>query len=197
MTRSIRWRIIVLQIVALLVLAFGSGAAFFANSFTTTQIHDQLAPQQISFPQNAAQGLPKDLSQYAGQQVLTGDQAHAYAEKFIGLHLQEIGQGHPYSYWSAQARAATDPTVAAKDQAIADTLFKGETLRSMLNQAWTFSVIAEIALIAGIAFAIAAVVVLGTLIFEVAEMVTGKETVEAIEATPASTASEPKLAGIQ
>ena len=194
MTRSIRWRIIVLQIVALLVLAFGSGAAFFATSFTTTQIHDQLAPQQIAFPQNAAQGLPKDLSQYAGQQVLTGEQAHAYAEQYIGLHLSEIGQGHPYSYWSAQARAATDPTVAAKDQAIADTLFKGETLRSMLNQAWTFSVIAEIALIAGIAFAIAAVIVLGTLIFEVAEMVTGKETVEAV--VPA-TASEPKLAGIQ
>src|SRR5690348_2356763 len=160
MTRSIRWRIIVLQIVALLVLAFGSGAGFVANSFTTTQIHDQLAPQQIYFPQNAAQGLPKDLTQYAGQQVLTGDQAHAYAEQYIALHLREIGQGHPYSYWSAQARAATDPAVAAKDQAIADTLFKGETLRSMLNQAWTFSVIAQIALIAGIALAIAAIIVL-------------------------------------
>ena len=59
MTRSIRWRIIVLQIVALLVLAFGSGAAFYANSFTNTQIHDQLAPQQIYFPPNAAQGCPK------------------------------------------------------------------------------------------------------------------------------------------
>ncbi len=194
MTQSIRWRIIVLQIVALLVLAFGSGAGFFANSFTTTQIHDQLAPQQIAFPQNAAQGLPKDLSQYAGQQVLTGEQAHAYAEKYIGLHLSEIGQGHPYSYWSAQARTATDPKVAAADQAIADTLFKGETLRSMLNQAWTFSVIAEIALIAGIAFAVAALIVLGTLIFEVAELVTGKETVEVVG--PATT-SEPKLAGIQ
>ena len=194
MTRSIRWRIIVLQIVALLVLAFGSGAGFVANSFITTQVHDQLAPQQIFFPANAAQGLPKDLSQYAGQQVLTGDQAHAYAEKFIGLHLQEIGQGHPYSYWSTQARAATDPKVAAADQATADTLFKGETLRSMLNQAWTFSVIAQIALYAGIAFAIAAVIVLGTLIFEVAELVTGKEAVEAVR--PALT-TEPEMAGVR
>ncbi len=194
MTRSIRWRIIILQIVALLVLAFGSGAGFVANSFTTTQIHDQLAPQQIFFPANTAQGLPKDLSQYAGQQVLTGEQAQAYAEKYIGLHLSEIGQGHPYSYWSTQARLATDPTVAAKDQAIADTLFKGETLRSMLNQAWTFSVIAQIAFIAGIAFAIAAVVVLGTLIFEVAEMVTGKETVETVRSV---SDTEPKLAGVQ
>ena len=100
---------------------------------------------RLYFPANAKAGLPADLSQYAGQQVLTGDQAHAYADKYIALHLKEIGQGHPYSYWSTQARIATDPTVAAKDQAIADTLFKGETLRSMLNQAWTFSVIAQIA----------------------------------------------------
>ena len=180
MTRSIRWRIIVLQAVALLVLLFGSGAAFYANSFTNTQIHDQLAPQQIYFPANAKAGLPANLSQYAGQQVLTGDQAHAYADKYIALHLKEIGQGHPYSYWSTQARVATDPAVAAKDQAIADTLFKGETLRSMLNQAWTFSVIAQIAFVAGIAFAVAALIVLGTLIFEVAEMVAGKETAEVV-----------------
>ena len=195
MTRSIRWRIIVLQAVALLVLAFGSGAAFFANSFTNTQIHDQLAPQQIVFPANAKAGLPADLSQYAGQQVLTGDQAHAYADKYIALHLKEIGQGHPYSYWSTQARIATDPTVAAKDQAIADTLFKGETLRSMLNQAWTFSVIAQIAFYAAIGMAIAAVVVLGTLIFEVAELVTGREEIHA--ARLPETAATPELADVR
>ena len=195
MTRSIRWRIIVLQAVALLVLAFGSGAAFFANSFTNTQIHDQLAPQQIVFPANAKAGLPADLSQYAGQQVLTGDQAHAYADKYIALHLKEIGQGHPYSYWSTQARIATDPTVAAKDQAIADTLFKGETLRSMLNQAWTFSVIAQIAFYAAIGMAIAAVVVLGTLIFEVAELVTGREEIQA--ARLPETAATPELADVR
>ena len=195
MTRSIRWRIIVLQAVALLVLAFGSGAAFFANSFTNTQIHDQLAPQQIVFPANAKAGLPADLSQYAGQQVLTGDQAHAYADKYIALHLKEIGQNHPYSYWSTQARIATDPTVAAKDQAIADTLFKGETLRSMLNQAWTFSVIAQIAFYAAIGMAIAAVVVLGTLIFEVAELVTGREEIQA--ARLPETAATPELADVR
>lgn len=190
MTRSIRWRIIVLQIVALLVLAFGSGAGFVANSFTTTQIHDQLAPQQIYFPATAAQGLPKDLSQYAGQQVLTGEQAHAYAEQFIGLHLKEIGQGHPYSYWSAQARAATDPAVAAKDQGIADTLFKGETLRSMLNQAWTFSVFGQIAFYAGIGLAFVGLIVLGALSFEVYELVTGRETSPMVVEAPKAPAKQ-------
>ncbi len=108
MTRSIRWRIIVLQAVALLVLAFGSGAAFFANSFTTTQIHDQLAPQQIDFPRTPRLGCRRP-EPVCGQQVLTGDQAHAYADKYIALHLKEIGQGHPYSYWSTQARSGDRP----------------------------------------------------------------------------------------
>ena len=202
MTRSIRWRIIVLQIVALLVLAFGSGAAFFANSFTTTQIHDQLAPQQIAFPQNAAQGLPKDLSQYAGQQVLTGEQAHAYAEKFIGLHLSEIGQDHPYSYWSgkaiadrAAAAAATDPTIkdqltaqAAKEQGTADTLFKGETLKGLLNEAYAFSVFGQIAFYATIGLGLAGLVVLGALIFEIIDARRSQDAVAAVE-RPAPTAA--------
>ena len=180
MTKSIRWRIIVLQIVALLVLAFGSGAAFFAYNFTTNEIKSELTPQLIFFPKDAASGLPADLKQYAGQQVVNGDQAHAYADKFIGLHMSEIGQGHPYSYWSTQARTVTDPALKAQYQGIADTLFKGDTLRTMLNQAWTFSVIAQIGLVAGIALAAAAVIILATLIFEVAEMVTGRETVQAV-----------------
>ena len=180
MTKAIRWRIIVLQTVALLVLVFGSGMALYASNFTSTQINQQLAPQQIFFPKDAASGLPADLSQYAGQQVLTGDQAHAYAENFIGLHLKAIGQGHPYSYWSGLALKETDPAVKAKDQGIADTLFKGETLKSMLNTAWTFSVIGQIAFYAALGLLVAALSVLAALAFEVVEVVRGKETVEVI-----------------
>jgi hypothetical protein len=101
-----------------LVLGFAAGGALYASSFISTQVHDQLAPQQIYFPASAKPGLPADLSQYAGQQVVNGDQAHAYTEHFIGLHLKEIGQGHPYSYWSGKAMTATNPTVKAQDQAI-------------------------------------------------------------------------------
>jgi hypothetical protein len=185
MTKAIRWRIIVLQLIAFLVFAGASGAAFYASNFTATQIHDQLAPQQIFFPKDAKTGLPANLSAYAGQQVLTGDQAHAYAEKFIGLHLSEIGQGHPYSYWSSLARSETNPTLAAKDQGIAATLFQGDTLRSMLNTAWTFSVFGQIAFWAGIGMALAAVATLAALAFEVYEVVRGKEVVEAIAVAPA------------
>ena len=33
------------------------------------------------------------VSQYAGQQMLTGQQAEAYADNFIAVHLTEIGGG--------------------------------------------------------------------------------------------------------
>ena len=180
MTKSIRWRIIVLQVVMVLVLGFAAGGALYASNFINQQVHDQLAPQQIFFPRTAAAGLPTDLTAYAGQQVVNGDQAHAYAQDFIGLHLKEIGQGHPYSYWSGLARSTKDPKVAAQDQAIADTLFKGDTLQSMLNTAWTFWVIGQIAFVAFWVLLGAGIVVLGTLIFEVFEAIGGKETVKAI-----------------
>ena len=176
MSKGLRVRIIILQFVAVVGLALGSFGAFYANTFTTNQIHDMLAPEQIVFPQTAAQGLPDTLKAYAGQQVLTGDQAHAYAEHFIGLHLQEIGSGHPYSYWSGQARTAPDAATKAKDQGIADTLFKGETLRAILNEAWSFSVFGQIAFYAGIGLALAGAVVLLALLFEVEEYVRKRDT---------------------
>jgi hypothetical protein len=208
MSFPLRWRITVLQIITIVVFAFGAGAAFWGSNFTHQQVHDQLAPQEISFPANAQAGLPSNLSQYAGQQVLDGYQAHAYAQDFIGLHLKEMGNDKPYSYWSGVARteqtqattaatqvatdqknlkAATDQATidsltaqlakdqatasqlqakATQDQGLTDTIFKGETLKSMLNQAWTFWVIGDVAKFAGIGLAIAAILVLASLVFE-------------------------------
>jgi hypothetical protein len=202
MTKSMRWRIIVLQVVALLVLIGAAGGTYYASSFASDQIKQQLEPQQIFFPKDKASGLPDDLSAYAGQQVLNGDQAHAYADKYIGLHLKTIGQDHPYSYWSgqaialrAQAAAATDAdqkakltAQAAQAQGTADTLFKGETLRSILNQAWTFSVIAQIAFYGAIGLALAALIVFGALVFEALEAVRGMESLAVV---PATTLREP------
>jgi hypothetical protein len=83
-------------------------------------------------------------------------------EDFIGLHLKEIGQGHPYSYWSGLARSTTSPKLAAQDEAIATTLFQGDTLQTMLNTAWTFWTIGQIAFITFWVLLAAGLVVLGT-----------------------------------
>lgn len=189
MNAAIRWRIIVLQVVALFALMLGTVGAYYAYSFTNAQIHDQLAPQQIFFPKDAAAGLPDNLKQYAGQQVLTGEQAHAYAEQYIGLHLAETGQGHPYAYWSAQARAETDPALKAKDQAIADTMFKGETLKGLLNEAYAFSVFGQIAFYAMIGLGLATLVVLGALTFEIVDARRSRDSVAQL--APVTPTSEP------
>jgi hypothetical protein len=166
MNKDLRWRIISLQVVMIIVFAFGAGLAYYAGTFTQDQITNQLRPQQISFPPDAKSGLPADLQQYAGQQVLNGDQAHAYADNFIAVHLNAIGQGKPYSYWSGLANKETDPTAKAKLDATANTLFKGETLRSMLNQAWAFWTVGSTAIYAAIGLALAALIVTATLVFE-------------------------------
>src|SRR5437868_15169369 len=119
MTRELRWRIITLQVVVIALFAFLAGAGYWASSFTHDQVTSQLATQQIAFPADAKSGLPDNLQQYAGQQVLNGEQAHAYAENYIGMHLQTIGKddksvSHPYSYWSGVARNEKDPTLKAK-----------------------------------------------------------------------------------
>jgi hypothetical protein len=167
MTTALRWRIFTLQIVAVLILGLASWAGFYGGTFAHDQISSQLKEQQISFPADQQSGLPQNLQQYAGQQVVNGDQANAYATKFIGLHLQTIGQGHPYSYWSGLALTEKDPTLQAKYNTTANTLFKGETLRSLLTLSWTFWVIGDVALYAGIALASAAGIVLIALIFEI------------------------------
>src|SRR6476659_992673 len=167
MNRDLRWRIISLQVVLIVLFAFGGGLAYYAGNFTHDQITAQLQPQQISFPP-VGKGLPVNLNQFAGQQVLSGEQAHAYADKFIGLHLSQMGvpPGKPYSYWSTQARTETDPAKKAAAAELVTTIFRGETLRSMLNQAWAFWTIGDIAIYAAIGLLIAALIVGATLVFE-------------------------------
>jgi hypothetical protein len=46
------------------------------------------------------------VSQYAGQQLLTGAQAEVYANDFIAVHLSEMPYGGVYSKVSAASMAA-------------------------------------------------------------------------------------------
>ncbi|MEA2575412.1 MAG: hypothetical protein QOH93_2710 [Chloroflexia bacterium] len=167
MTRDLRWRIIALQVLMIAVFGFGAGTAVYAGNFTHDQITNQLAPQQIKFPP-VGKGLPETLNQYAGQQVLNGEQAHAYADQFIALHLSQMGdpKGMPYSYWSTQARTETDPAKKVAAEELVTTLFRGETLRSMLNQAWAFWTMGDIAMYVGYGLIAATLLVTASLVFE-------------------------------
>lgn len=175
MTGELRWRIITLQIVGTLVLAFCAGVGYWAHNFTHDQVRSQLSEQQIVFPpagSAALKALPATnasaMAQYAGQTMVNGDQAHTYAQNFIAIHLKEIGQGKTYAYWSGKAlgEQTTNPKQYAIDNGIALTLFRGETLRSLLLQAWAFWFAGTLALYAAIGLTAGAIVVFLALLFE-------------------------------
>ncbi len=170
MTRELRWRIITLQVIMVGVLAFGAGLAFWGNTFTNDQVKAQLVPQKIFFPKDVSTGVPEPeksaLTPYLGQQVVNGEQAHVFAENYLGLHLRELADGKVYSELSTLARAEKDPAKKAAADALVQTAFRGETLRGMLNQAWAFSIFGTVALYAGIVLAVVTLIVFGALVFE-------------------------------
>jgi hypothetical protein len=119
--------------------------ALIGGAYDQKVVHDQLSPQKIFFPVKGKE-LPASLNQFAGQQVDSAKEARAYANDFIGLHLQGIGGGKSYS--EVSAAYLKDPT-NAKLAATRQSLFMGETLRGMLLSAWGWGTIGTIATIAG------------------------------------------------
>lgn len=121
--------------------------ALFGGNYTDQVVHDQLAPQKIFFPPAGSEALLPGVKQYAGQQLLTGDQAKAYANNFIGEHVKKIAAGQTYAEVSTKSQA--DPK-NAELTGQKTALFQGETLRGLLLSAWGWSVVATIATLAGI-----------------------------------------------
>ena len=132
-----------------------------AHTFIGNEVHTQLATQQIFFPaaNSKAVAAPEfaAMRQYGGQQLTTGAQAEVYADHFIANHLKEIGGGKTYAQLSTEAQLQPKNTVLAGEVA---TVFKGETLRGLLLNAYAFGTMGTIAGIAAIGAFIAAVVML-------------------------------------
>ncbi|MDQ6710798.1 MAG: hypothetical protein M3Z11_09625 [Candidatus Dormibacteraeota bacterium] len=171
MTKTMRWRVMVLQVGLIGILGFCAGFLFWGNSFIHNQISTELTAQQIVFPpadSKSVQALrgadATAMALYGGQQLTTGEQAKVYANSFINVHLGEVAGGQTYSQMSAKAQANPTDTKIAGQVA---TLFKGETLRGLLLNAYGWWTIGTYALYAAIGLAIAAVVVLGALALEV------------------------------
>src|SRR5215469_3764289 len=138
------------------ILLVAGGLCTWGYVFAHNNVHDQLAQQQIFFPPKSAFDHPKpgteitpsmipSVSQYAGQQVLTGQQAKVYANDFIGVHLSEMPYGGVYSKVSAAKLAAKPGSAQATQLAeLQTTVFQGTTLRGLLLQAYAFGTIADI-----------------------------------------------------
>src|SRR5450759_965795 len=174
MNSSIRWRVMLLQAVMILVLAGTAAIAYGAGTFSHNQIKDQLTAQKIFFPpqsQVVAGGALDpaefgDITQYAGQQIDNGDKAQAYANGFLGRHIKTIAGGLTYSEVSTQAQANPKDTKLAGQ---VQTLFRGETLRGLLLNAYGWWTIGTYALFAAYGVAIAALAVFGAFLFELFE----------------------------
>jgi hypothetical protein len=156
--------------VAVILLAAG-GLLTWGSAYVHNTVQGQLAAQQIFFPPKAAFANAKagteitpsmipSVSQYAGEQMLTGQQAEAYADHFIAVHLTEIGGGKTYSQLSTEAIAQPKNVALAGQVA---TVFKGETLRSMLLNAYGWWKVSQITYIAAIiAFALGGLTLIGS-----------------------------------
>jgi len=159
-------------LVLAVVLAVAGGLLLWGHNFVSDQVHTQLAAQKIYFPpanSGAIKALPaadaQAMTAYSGQLMTTGAQAQAYADHFIAVHLREIGGGKTYS------QLATASLAQPKNAALAaqvQTIFRGETLRGLLLNAYGWWQMAQIMLIGAIVAFIAAAALLILSLFGIA-----------------------------
>lgn len=155
--RLVSW--IGLSLAALLLVA--GSLLTWGHNFIAHEVKTQLSQQQIFFPDKGSPATAgaeyAPMRQYAGQQLTTGAQAETYANHFINNHLALIGGGKTYAQLSAEAQANPSDTKLATTVA---TMFKGETLRGLLLNAYAFGTVATIMGIAAIAAFIGAALML-------------------------------------
>jgi hypothetical protein len=121
-------------------------------SFTSSQVRSQLQEQKVFFPKVGArdyQDLVKaHLTQYAGEQVLTGTQAQIFANDIIGVDTAAISGGKTYAQLSNESMIDPSNTALANQ---VELVFRGDTLRGLLLNAYAFGFMGQIALYGAIA----------------------------------------------
>ena len=149
-------------LVIAVVLVLVGATAIYGGNFGRDNVTDRLAPEKVQFPPYEVMTPEEqtEVGDFAGQQVVDGAQAEGYA-RYIEGHLAGINEGMTYAETSAAAREeGLDPDVAAELQGKADTLFKGETLRAILLNAYEWWTVATIAMYAGWVMVVAGIVLL-------------------------------------
>jgi hypothetical protein len=141
------------------ILFVAGGLLLWGSTYTHNMVHNQLAAQQIFFPPKVAFAHPQagteitpsmipSVSQYAGQQLVTGQQAQSYADNFIAVHITNMTGGKTYAQLSAASLAQPNNVKLAGQVA---AVFKGEALRSMLLNAFGWWKVSQITYIASLA----------------------------------------------
>ena len=178
----------------MVVLAVAGGLLLWGSTYVHNTVHSQLAEQQIYFPPKAAFAHPKAgteitpsmvpiVSQYAGQQLLTGQQAEVYADHFIAVHLQNMAPGQTYATLSAKSLAQPNN---AKLAGLVQTVFRGQTLRGLLLNAYGWWKVSQITYIAALcAFGLAGLSLIGS----AAAFVRSRRVTPAAKATITETAA--------
>lgn len=129
------------------VLLVAGSLLWWGHSFAADNVRTQLTQQKIFFPPKGSDAyndprIGPYASKYAGKQVVNGTQAEVFANHYIAVHLQDTAGGKTYSEVSTLSRANPgDAKLAGQVQ----TLFRGETLRGLLLNAYAFGKIAQIA----------------------------------------------------
>ncbi len=141
-------------LVLAVVMAVGGGLLLWGHSVVSNEVHNQLAAQKIVFPAANSpeiKALPASdataMKQYAGQLMTTGTQAETWADHFIAVHLVKIGGGKTYDQLSAASLAQPNNAALAGQ---VQTVFRGQTLRGLLLNAYGWWQVGQIALIAAI-----------------------------------------------
>jgi hypothetical protein len=147
-----------------------AGVLLFAGyKFADNNVHTQLAAQKIYFPPHGSEAItslpPIDrpfVAQNAGQQLVNGAQAEAYADHFIAVHLREVAGGKTYAKVSSAALTEPNNQELQSQKAV---LFQGETLRGLLLNAFAFWKLGQIAMLAmWVAFVLAGVMAILTIL---------------------------------
>ncbi|GAB2886496.1 hypothetical protein [Nocardioides pacificus] len=141
------------------VLIAAGGLLTWANVFIGDQVHDQLAMQDITMPEKEALETEEQheaLDQYAGQQLTTGDQARAFADHYILVHMNASSDGRTYEevsgeFMALKANPDADPAQVEELGALRQSLFMGNTLRGLLLYGFAFATMGTIAGYAAIA----------------------------------------------
>ncbi len=130
---------ILLGAASVVVLLLVSALAWRGYTFANSSVKDELASQKIYFPEKGSPALDPEefpgLQQYGGQLVDDGVKAKAYANEYIGKHLENLAGGKTYAEISSESRQNPSD---AKLQAQKQSLFQRETLRGLLLNAYAY-----------------------------------------------------------